>query len=73
MPSTPTAPAFLTSTARYGWLALVAVVLAGAITGCAGLPKDVDRPVSSALTSPAGTALGQLVEERRAAAGARHP
>lgn len=73
MPSTPTAPAFLTATARYGWLALLAAVLAGAITGCAGLPKDVDRPVSSALASPAGTALGQLVEERRAAAGARHP
>ena len=73
MPRLPTAPAFLTCTARYGWLALLTVVLAGAITGCAGLPKDVERPVSSALPSPAGTALGQLVEERRAAAGGRHP
>lgn len=70
---TPPVPAFLTTTARYGWLALMAVVLAGAITGCAGLPKDVERPVSSALVSPAGTALGQLVEDRRAAAGGRHP
>ncbi|MFI8613917.1 phospholipase D family protein [Acidovorax sp. NPDC077693] len=73
MPRTHTAPAFLTATARYGWLALLAVLLAGAITGCAGLPKDVDRPVSSALPSPAGTALGQLVDERRAALGGRHP
>lgn len=69
----PAAPAFLTATARYGWLALLAVVLTGAITGCAGLPKDVQRPVSTALPSPAGTALGQLVDERRAAAGGRHP
>nr|WP_225584794.1 phospholipase D family protein [Acidovorax sp. ACV01] len=43
------------------------------ISGCAGLPKDVDRPVSSAWDSPAGTALGQLVEERRASVGGRHP
>ncbi|MBV7539562.1 phospholipase D family protein [Acidovorax sp. sic0104] len=70
---TPPVPAFLTTTARYGWLALMAVVLAGAISGCTGLPKDVDRPISSALASPAGTALGQLVEDRRTAAGGRHP
>ena len=69
----PAAPAFLTATARYGWLALLAVVLTGAITGCAGLPKDVQRPVSTALPSPADTALGQLVDDRRAAAGGRHP
>lgn len=73
MPLLPAAPAFLPATARYGWLALLTVVLAGAITGCAGLPKDVQRPVSTALPSPAGTALGQLVDERRAAAGGRHP
>ncbi|RYH70417.1 MAG: phospholipase D family protein, partial [Alcaligenaceae bacterium] len=68
-----TAPAFLNTTARYGWLALLAVLMAGAITGCAGLPKDVERPVTSALAAPAGTALGQLVDARRAAAGGRHP
>ena len=51
----------------------MALAMAAALSGCAGLPKDVHRPVSTALPSPAGTALGQLVEERRAAAGARHP
>lgn len=71
--STPAIPAFLGNTARYGWLALLAVIVAGATSGCAGLPKDVERPVSSALASPAGTPLGQLVEERRASAGGRHP
>lgn len=69
----PPAPAFLISTARYGWLAVLAMVAAATITGCAGLPKDVDRPVSTALASPAGTPLGQLVEERRATAGGKHP
>ena len=72
-PSGAAAPAFLTSTARYGWLAAAAMVIASAISGCAGLPKDVDRPISSALASPAGTQLGQWVDERRAAAGGRHP
>ncbi|MBV7455362.1 phospholipase D family protein [Acidovorax sp. sif1233] len=74
LPPAPAAPApFLGTTARYGWLAVLAMCIASAITGCAGLPKDVDRPVSSALASPADTALGQLVETRRASAGGRHP
>ncbi|RQO82057.1 phospholipase D family protein [Acidovorax sp. FJL06] len=51
----------------------VAVVTTVAVLGCAGLPKDVDRPVSTALQNPGDTALGQLVEARRAAQGARHP
>lgn len=51
----------------------MAMVLVGGMSGCAGLPKDVERPVSSALASPAGTALGRLVDEQRAAAGGRHP
>src|SRR3989344_1722824 len=71
--STPAIPAFLGNTARYGWLALLAVIVAGATSGCAGLPKDVERPVSSALASPAGTPLGQLVEEPATPAGGRHP
>ncbi|WP_440108088.1 phospholipase D-like domain-containing protein [Acidovorax sp. BL-A-41-H1] len=62
----------LASAARYGWLALAAMIAAGLITGCAGLPKDVHRPVSVAMASPADTALGQLVIERRAADGARN-
>jgi putative cardiolipin synthase len=65
-------PAFLNSTARYGWLAVAAMVIASAVSGCAGLPTGVNRPVSSALASPDGTTLGQLVQERRAASGARH-
>ncbi|AOG24659.1 phospholipase D-like domain-containing protein [Acidovorax sp. RAC01] len=62
----------LASTARYGWLALAGMMAVGLTTGCAGLPKDVSRPVSVALVSPERTALGQLVAERRAADGARN-
>lgn len=57
---------------RHGWLAILVLVVAVTTSGCAGLPKDVERPVSTALASPAGTALGQIVDERRAAAGGRH-
>ena len=72
-------PSLLTAmaaTARRGGRAIfLAAVLAAslAITGCTGLPKDVDRPVSRALPTPGDTALGQLVEARRAADGAPHP
>ena len=66
-------PAFLSATARRGCLALLALVMAATATGCAGLPRDVERPVSAALAAPAGTALGQLVEDRRAAAGGKSP
>lgn len=70
---TPTSEA-ICATVRRGWPVLWALVFALTLGGCAGsLPKDVERPVSTALASPAGTALGKLVEERRAAAGARHP
>ena len=73
-PTSPAgSPAFLHSTARYGWLAAAAMVIASAVCGCAGLPSGVDRPVSSALASPEGTTLGQLVQERRMASGARYP
>ena len=51
----------------------MAVVIAAGASGCAGLPKDVQRPVSTAFTAPETTALGQLVGQRRAAAGGRHP
>lgn len=67
------ASAFLANTARYGWLAVTALLVAGAFSGCAGLPKDVDRPVSSALASPADTSLGRVADARRTAAGGRHP
>ncbi|RST49338.1 phospholipase D family protein [Variovorax sp. DXTD-1] len=47
---------------------LLAIVLQGA---CAQLPEHVDRPVSSALPSPNGTALEALVQQRRKADAAR--
>ncbi|MDP9881820.1 phosphatidylserine/phosphatidylglycerophosphate/cardiolipin synthase-like enzyme [Variovorax boronicumulans] len=49
-------------------VALLALLVLGA---CAQLPKDVDRPVSTALTSPDGTALATLLRERRNADKAR--
>lgn len=58
--------------ARPGWLGAAMVVAAMALAGCAGLPKDVDRPVSIALADPGDTPLGQLVAKRRAAEGGRH-
>lgn len=38
---------------------------------CAELPANVERPASSALDSPAGTPLADLVRQRRQAASAR--
>ena len=49
-------------------IALLVLVLQGA---CAQLPEHVDRPVSTALPSPNGTALEALVQQRRKADGAR--
>ncbi|WP_082604140.1 phospholipase D family protein [Acidovorax sp. Root217] len=63
----------LAATARYGWMGLVATLAVAVITGCAGLPQDVDRPESNALASPAGTPLGQMVEANRQAAAGRSP
>lgn len=51
------------------WCAALATVLL--LSACAELPKDVQRPVSSALASPAGTTLGALVRKRHDAASAR--
>jgi putative cardiolipin synthase len=41
------------------------------LSGCAELPKDVARPVSTSLASPAGTPLAALVQQRREAGQAR--
>ena len=50
-------------------MACCLVLLCG---GCAGLPKDVERPVSTAFDVASGpTALSALVAERRQAAGAK--
>ena len=38
-----------------------------ALSGCGGLPRDVERPVSTALAAPEATALGQLAASRRPA------
>lgn len=42
------------------------------LTGCASLPSEVERPVSTALASNADTPLGQAVAARAAAAGTRN-
>ena len=42
------------------------------MTGCASLPSQVDRPVSTALANPMQTRLGQLVQARAAQAGTRN-
>ncbi|AYQ28137.1 MULTISPECIES: phospholipase D family protein [unclassified Polaromonas] len=42
------------------------------LTGCASLPSEVDRPVSTALANPAETRLGALVAARAATAGTRN-
>ena len=42
------------------------------MTGCASLPTEVNRPVSTALANSLQTRLGQLVEARAAKAGTRN-
>ena len=50
------------------WLAWLPLLrLAGVLAGCGSLPENVERPVSHALASPAGTPLGQLAAARRPA------
>jgi phosphatidylserine/phosphatidylglycerophosphate/cardiolipin synthase-like enzyme len=56
-----------------GWRAWLAGIAALLAAGCSGLPQEVDRPVSHALTAPSGTTLGRLVQERHKSAGARFP
>ena len=50
----------------FHWLLMAAFCLL--MVGCASLPSDVDRPVSSALANPETTRLGQLVQARAAKA-----
>ncbi|MCZ8255688.1 MAG: phospholipase D family protein [Polaromonas sp.] len=42
------------------------------LTGCASLPSEVERPVSTALANPSETRLGALVAARAATAGTRN-
>ena len=57
----------LMSACRRGlaWLAIVAA--SWALLGCGSLPKDVERPVSSALAAGVSTPLGELARSRRSA------
>ncbi|MDH4418852.1 MAG: phospholipase D family protein [Acidovorax sp.] len=75
MPHQPFFSLLLTSLARRSqWaLALTALVALVGLMGCAGLPKDVDRPISTAFQNPGDTALGQWVQARRTAQQALHP
>jgi len=50
---------------------LCATLLIAMLGGCAPLPRDVPRPVSTALQATAGTALATLVAEHSAAANTR--
>jgi cardiolipin synthase C len=58
---------------RWGivWRWLVSLVLATWAVGCASLPSNVARQPSSAFNAPEQTALGQLVQQRKAQDRAR--
>jgi phosphatidylserine/phosphatidylglycerophosphate/cardiolipin synthase-like enzyme len=52
------------------WPALL--LIAAWLTGCASLPSEVDRPVTTALANPEQTRLGNAVQQRAAKAGTRN-
>ena len=62
----------LSGSAWVGW-GLTVAALGAALTGCAGLPEQVDRPVSTALADPSPTPLAQWAQTQRSADKARHP
>jgi putative cardiolipin synthase len=53
-------------------LASVTLTASVVLTGCASLPRDVDRPVSTALADNSDTMLGRTVAARAAIAGTRN-
>lgn len=55
-----------------GLLTAAAIALGALLSGCAGLPEHVDRPVSHALDAPETTALGQQVQQQRQAVSTPH-
>lgn len=69
------APTRICIAARGGWFSrvrwLLLATLLGWATGCASLPANTSRSASTAFASPESTPLGQLVQARRAQAGAR--
>ncbi len=62
---------YLTALLRRHLPLLCAALLIPLLGACAELPKNVQRPVSTALETVAGTPLAALVDEHRAAANAR--
>jgi cardiolipin synthase C len=64
------APSACPTSTALRWLALLA--LAAWLTGCASLPSEVDRPVSTALANPEQTRIGNAVQQRAARAGTRN-
>lgn len=50
---------------------MVALTVATGLAGCAQLPTDVERPVTTALAPSTSTPLATLVQARRQAAGTR--
>jgi putative cardiolipin synthase len=68
-----TAPGPLLSDSGWGrlWRWVSLVVLLGWTTACASLPANTQRTASTAFAQPEQTPLGQLVQARRAQAGAR--
>ncbi len=57
---------------RASWRWFAVLMLGAWLTGCASLPSDVDRPVSTALTHPEQTRIGLAVQQRAAKAGTRN-
>jgi putative cardiolipin synthase len=65
---TPTHACFFSSF----WRGLALLMLAAWLSGCASLPSEVDRPVSTALANPEKTRIGHAVQQRAARAGTRN-
>ena len=59
---------FLPALLRRHLALLCAALLIPLLGACAELPRNVQRPVSTALETVVGTPLAALVDERRAAA-----
>jgi phosphatidylserine/phosphatidylglycerophosphate/cardiolipin synthase-like enzyme len=53
------------------WRHAAMMIIAACIVGCASLPANSGRSASNAFNAPDATPLGQLVQARRAQAGAR--
>ena len=68
LPASLKPPAGPARRATWHWSLLLALLF----SGCAALPNEVARPVSTALVNPSGTALGQAVAARARAAGTRN-